>query len=222
MDVCDARVICTGVLQLGRYYRLPFVPIGLLGRLISRFLHIPDARHRVAWANGLVFDWHDQSALVELWPPESELRYERSWLRESPASITCFASSSASLRLFSLPERLFFSRARRVLVRMGANAFIVPSSASGAGVAATVSSTQRLLSRCIETVDVLLSAFPNLGVVEKRIPCSHCFAQRDALLEPFLFALADCLHAVESAAAFVYDCWLFFSGLIMIIIVDCK
>jgi hypothetical protein len=91
-----------------------------------------------------------------------------------------------------------------VLVRMGANAFIMPSASSASGVA-TVASTQRLLSVCIETVDVLLSAFPNLGVVEKRIPCSHCFAQRDALLEPFLFALADCVHAVESTAAFVYD-----------------
>ncbi len=64
-----------GTTQYGRYYDFTFLPLGFVGRLLTRLLHVNGSACRLIWMHGLLLEWHGQMALLSYSPEEVQLKY---------------------------------------------------------------------------------------------------------------------------------------------------
>jgi len=62
------------LIQQGKIYKFPFLPLGFFGRLMIRMLHIDGLETSLVWRNGLVANYGSQHVLLTFDPPENTLQ----------------------------------------------------------------------------------------------------------------------------------------------------
>jgi len=175
------------LVQRGRVFEFPFMPIGLVGRIIARALYLPNVVPHVYWKNGVLLAQRRQIALIEWVPIQSRLYlYARDRDRE-PLEMRSNAGTSMST-----------STNTSTGDSTNAPNVLTPTTSGGA--------SHILLRQLTELITSLLAFYyPTLASgVSQWIPCCHCFRSRSTYRQPFLFSVDECTQALAAARTFLY------------------